>query len=209
MEPKNVSKRLLSRLPVYLNYLKSLPENTTDISATRIAGALGLGDVMVRKDLAKVSNGGRRKVGHDRENLIQDIEAFLDINSIIGTVIVGTGKLGQALLDYDGFEASGMSILAGFDIKPEKKRTDGKKRILHISRLKPFCASNDVQIGIIAVPAQQAQTVCDELVDCGVQGIWNFAPVHLTVPNYVTVQNENLAVSLASLRIQLKETAKH
>lgn len=209
MEPKNVSKRLLLRLPVYLNYLKSLPEHTTDISATRIAGALGLGDVMVRKDLAKVSNGGRRKVGHDREMLIQDIEDFLDINSIIGTVLVGTGKLGQALLDYDGFEASGMSILAGFDINPEKKRTNGKKRIFHVSRLKMFCASNDVRIGIIAVPAHQAQGVCDELVACGVRGIWNFAPVHLNVPGNVTVQNENLAVSLASLRVQLKETVKH
>lgn len=77
MEAKPISKKLLTRLPVYLQYLRSLPESVENVSATRIAGALGLGEVMVRKDLAKVSNSGRCRLGHMRDVLIRDIEGFL------------------------------------------------------------------------------------------------------------------------------------
>jgi len=80
MKNKQVSKRLLHRLPMYLEYLKAQPETVKNVSATRIADALKLGDVMVRKDLAKVSNGGRCRLGHLRDVLIRDIEAFLDVN---------------------------------------------------------------------------------------------------------------------------------
>lgn len=204
MELNKVSKKLLGRLPVYLDYLKSLPEDVANISATTMAKDLGLGDVQVRKDLAKISDGGRRKTGHPREKLIQDIESFLDLNSATCTIIVGAGKLGQALLDYGGFEASGLRVLAGFDIHPAVKRTDGGKPIYSMNRLESFCDSYDVRIGTIAVPAEHAQEVCDRLVACGIEAIWNFAPVHLTVPKHIVVQSENLAVSLAALRMQLK-----
>jgi len=204
MEMKKVSKRLLARLPVYLDYLKSLPESTIHISATALANALSLGDVMVRKDLAKVSHGGRRKTGYLREMLIRDIEEFLDFNSTTNAIIVGAGKLGQALMDYSGFETSGLRILAGFDAKPSAKRTAGGKPIYPMSRLEDFCSSFHVRIGIVTVPEDHAQAVCDKLVACGIQAVWNFSPVHLTVPEYVVVQSENLAVSLTSLRVQLK-----
>lgn len=205
MKSKMVSKALLSRLPVYLNYLRSLPDDTADISATKIAAALGLGDVMVRKDLAKVSSGGRKRIGHDKEDLIEHIEEFLDLNSITKTILVGTGKLGQALLNYGGFEASGMCVLAGFDWHHERKQANSKKDIFPMSDLEDYCREHHVKIGIITVPASEAQQICDRLVACGIQGIWNFAPVHLNVPDHVTVQNENLAVSLASLRMRMKE----
>ena len=104
MEPNKISKKLLKRLPLYLNHLKSMPEETRNISATALANALGLGDVQVRKDLAKVSHAGRRRTGRSKEQLIMDIENYLDLVTQTGTVIVGAGKLGQALLDYDGFE---------------------------------------------------------------------------------------------------------
>lgn len=204
MESKRVSKTLLSRLPMYLSHLKSLPENTANISATALAKALGLGDVLVHKDLAKVSSGGRRKTGYLRENLIRDIEDYLDINSTTATVIVGAGKLGRALLDYSGFENSGLELLAAFDIQPEAQKTQGGKPVYPMEKLESFCRDNAVRIGIITVPAEHAQTICDRLVGCGIRGIWNFAPVQLEVPEGVTVQSENLAVSLTALRMQLK-----
>ena len=109
MESKKISKAMLSRLPGYLDYLKSLPEDAgANISARAMAAALGLGDVLVRKDLARVSNGGRCKTGHQREVLIRDMERFLDYSHISRAVLVGAGKLGQALLCYGGFEAYGM-----------------------------------------------------------------------------------------------------
>jgi len=204
METKNVSKKLLKRLPVYLHYIRTLPEHTENISATRMAKDLGLGDVMVRKDLAKVSDGGRRKLGYIREDLIVDIEKFLDINSTTDAIVIGAGKLGQALLDYSGFEASGLHIVAGFDIYTPKKHTNGGKNIYPMTKLAQFCEDNRVSIAIITVPGESAQRVCDELVDCGIRAIWNFAPVHLNVPDRIVVQSENLAVSLTALRMQLK-----
>lgn len=208
MEAKKVSRKLLMRLPIYLDYIKSLPENTSNISSTKMANALGFGDVTVRKDLAKVSNGGRRKLGYVRENLIRDIEEYLDMNSSTDAIVVGAGKLGQALLDYLGFETSGLNVLAGFDAKPKKRRTSAGKPIYPMTRLESFCRSNPVKIGIITVPGDQAQTVCDQLVACGIQAIWSFAPVHLNVPEHVILQSENLAVSLTALRMQLKSREK-
>lgn len=204
METPIVSKKLLKRLPVYLHYIKTLPEHTENISATRMAKDLGLGDVMVRKDLAKVSNGGRRKLGYVREDLIVDIEKFLDFNSTTDAIVIGAGKLGQALLDYCGFEASGLHIVAGFDRHTTKKYTNGGKPIYPMAKLAQFCEDNQVAIAVITVPAESAQSVCDELIASGIRAIWNFAPVHLNVPEGIVVQSENLAVSLTALRMQLK-----
>ena len=205
MEPQKISKAMLGRLPGYLNYLKSLPEDShTNISATTMARALGLGDVQVRKDLAVVSGGGRRKTGHLRENLIRDIEDFLDYNNVTDAVLVGAGKLGQALLDYNGFEVFGLDVLAGFDAHPQFQKTAAGTPIYPMDQLEAFCASHRISVGIITVPAEHAQSVCDRLVTNGVQAIWNFAPVYLNVPAHIPVQNENLAISLIALRMRLK-----
>ena len=203
METVKISKKLLKRLPVYLAHLKSLPENT-NVSATSMAKALGLGEVQVRKDLAKVSEAGRRRTGRSREQLMQDIEKYLDFAVQTGTVIVGTGTLGRALLDYDGFEESGLNVMAGFDAQPWAEWSERGKPIYPMNRLEHFCRHYDVHIGVITVPAESAQRVCDTLVACGITAIWNFAPVHLRVPDHVIVQSENLAVSLTALRMQMK-----
>ena len=203
METVKISKKLLKRLPVYLAHLKSLPANS-NVSATSMAKALGLGDVQVRKDLAKVSAAGRRRTGRDRERLIEDIEEYLDFAAETGTIIIGAGKLGRALLDYTGFEESGLNVMAGFDVQPCADHSEIGKPIYPMSRLESFCRHYDVHIGIIAVPAESAQRVCDTLVACGITAIWNFAPVHLKVPEHVVVQSENLAVSLTALRMQMK-----
>lgn len=205
METKNVSRKLLKRLPIYLSYLKSLPEDVSCVSATAMAKALELGDVQVRKDLAKVCAAGKRRTGRSKEQLIQDLELFLDFTNEANTIVVGAGKLGQALMDYEGFENAGLNVMAGFDIDVSKKYTENGKPIYPINRLESFCEVYEVNIGIITVPAESAQRVCDCLVACGVGAIWNFAPVHLQVPDHIIVQSENLAVSLASLRVRSKK----
>ena len=205
MQAKTVSKKLLKRLPSYLNYLKSLPEDTSDVSATAMAKALELGDVQVRKDLAKVSAAGRRRTGRNRYQLMQDIEVYLNLAEETGTIVAGTGKLGRALLDYIGFEEAGFNLMAGFDSNPCAKLSEGGKPIYPIDRMAHFCRHHDVRIGIIAVPAESAQRVCDDMVSCGIRAIWNFAPVHLQVPESVIVQSQNLAVSLTALRVQMKD----
>lgn len=202
MEAKPISKKLLKRLPLYLDYLKSLPDEIQNISATTMAKDLELGEVQVRKDLACISKTGRQKVGRSKLQLIEDIEHHMNLAVKTGAVVVGIGNLGQALMEYNGFAEFGMNILAGFDIQPVGKCSKTGKPIYAMNRLRSFCQSNEVGVGVITVPAENAQDVCDRMVECGIKAIWNFAPTHLVVPDDVLVQNENLAVSLTVLRLQ-------
>jgi redox-sensing transcriptional repressor len=186
-----------------------MPEGSSPyISATALANALGMGEVQVRKDLAMVSDGGRPKVGYLREGLIDDIEQFLGYDNTTDAVLIGAGKLGQALLDYTGFEEYGVRILAAFDQCPAREQTDAGKPILSMNQLKDFCAAHKVRMGIITVPAAHAQGVCDQLIASGIRAIWNFAPTHLDVAPNIVVQNENMATSLAVLSMHLQAQRK-
>ena len=209
MERKEISKAVLKRLPGYLSYLKSLPEGTaTYISATALANALGMGEVQVRKDLAMVSVGGGPKIGYLRERLMEDFSQFLGYDNTTDAILVGAGKLGQALMGYSGFEEYGLNILAGFDAKPVAEQTEEGKPILPMEKMESFCAANKVLMGIITVPAEHAQTVCDQMIKSGIKAIWNFAPVHLEVPQGILVQTLNMATSLAVLSVHLQAQIK-
>ena len=209
MQQKKVSKSVLKRLPGYLDYLKSLSENgPVHISATALANALGMGEVQVRKDLAMVSDGGRPKIGYVRQALIDDIEQFLGYDNTTDAVLLGAGKLGQALLDYKGFEEYGLNILAAFDTAPKTEIAEGCKPIYHLDELEGFCRKHKVLMGIITVPGDYAQDVADRLVGCGIKAIWNFAPARLDVPANILVQQENMATSLAVLSMHLQAQMK-
>ena len=209
MENKKISKFVLKRLPGYLSYLKSLPEDApAHISATTLANALGMGQVQVRKDLAMVSDGGRPKIGYLREALIDDIEQFLGYDNTTDAVLIGAGKLGQALMGYQGFDDYGLNILAGFDAKPAVEKTEEGKPIYPMDKMEAFCAANQVLMGIITVPSEHAQSVCDQMIKSGIKAIWNFAPVHLDVPQGILVQNQNMATSLAVLSVHLQAQMK-
>ena len=204
----NISKHTLQRLPMYLSYIQGLPEDAPkNISAPTIAEALQLNDVQVRKDLASVSSSGKPKVGYNVKDLIAELEAFLGYNDIDNAVIVGAGSLGKALLNYSGFKAYGLNIIAAFDLCEEPTEFQGKT-VFPIAQLGSFCRKVNVHIGIITVPASSAQEICDLLVNSGIRAIWNFAPVHLVVPDGILVQNENMASSLALLSNHLREQMK-
>ena len=207
MATKEISRSTVKRLPTYLTYLKSLPaDGATHISATAMAAALGMGEVQVRKDLALVSDGGRPKIGYLRADLIRDLEDFLGYGNTNDAVLVGAGKLGQALLGYGGFAEYGLNIIAAFDSDEDRLGTDKSgKPILALHQLEDFCKGHSVRIGIITVPAANAQAVCDRLIAGGIEAIWNFAPKHLDVPEHILVQTENMAASLALLSKHLTE----
>lgn len=202
---KEISSQALRRLPTYLHLLKAIPEDgAANISATMIANELKLKDVQVRKDLALVSQGGRPRTGYDIRKLIADIEHCLGYDNTDSAVIVGAGNLGRALLSYGGFAEYGLNIIAAFDRKECTAGFGaGGKKVYSLEKLPGICSRMKINIGIITVEAGEAQNICDLLIGSGVSAIWNFAPVHLTVPDYVLVQNENLASSLAILSKQL------
>ncbi len=201
-----ISKATLSRIPTYLELLRNLPEERYEhISATAIARKLSLGEVQVRKDLASISGAGKPKLGYVTAELIENLESCLGCDNVTPAVLVGAGKLGKALLDYDEFEKFGIRIAAAFDSNDKVIDLNSKVRIQPINEFEEFCKANKIQLGIITVGSGSAQTVCDKMVSCGITGILNFAPCILDVPDGVIIKNENLALSLAHLKNQINK----
>lgn len=205
---KPISIQTLKRLPDYLHYLQTINhKEVTSISATTIANSLKLNEVQVRKDLAAVSMAsGKPRTGFNINELIKGIESRLGYDSKDEAVIVGVGKLGQALFPYRGFQTYGLNIIAGFDSNPSLYNvTIEGKLILPMEKFVNLCQRMKIYIGIITVPADQAQSVCDLMLAGGIIAIWNFAPVNLRVPNGVFVKNENMSASLAMISQFLTE----
>ena len=203
MKTTDVSRAALGRIPVYLRFLESLPQDTETVSATIIAKELGFGEVQVRKDLGAICGSGKPRIGYTVSDLKESLESLIDSRNG-KTVIVGAGKLGRALLDYGGFSDYGLDILAAFDTEVSQNNASGKP-ILPIDGLHDFCKENDVSIGVITVPAKAAQEVCDKLCQSGIKAIMSFAPCKLTAPEGVAIQYENMALSLAHLKTQIKQ----
>lgn len=205
---KPISIQTLKRLPDYLHYLQTINhKEVTSISATTIANSLKLNEVQVRKDLAAVSMAsGKPRTGFNINELIKGIESRLGYDSKDEAVIVGVGKLGQALFSYRCFQTYGFNIIAGFDSNPSLYNvTIEGKLILPMEKFVNLCQRMKIYIGIITVPADQAQSVCDLMLAGGIIAIWNFAPVNLRVPNGIFVKNENMSASLAMISQFLAE----
>lgn len=194
-----ISGRTLSRLPLYLSYLKSLEERPETITAAFIAKELGLNHVLVRKDLAFVGQGGRPRTGYITEDLIEDIERFMGYKEISKAVIVGSGKLSAGLLEYDGFREYGVEIVASFSNRRSECQNCGCIQVYPLEKMQELCGRLHVQIGIVAVPADEAQKAADVLAKSGIRVIWNLTPAHLSVPDWVLVQNDSIGASLAFL----------
>lgn len=202
------SKETVSRLPSYLRYLNELSANgVKNVSSTLIAERLNLNRISVRKDLASLSVvGGKPKTGFCVNDLIKDISTFLGYNSAKNAVLVGVGKLGSALLSYTGFSSYGLNIVASFDSNTDINLYYPKgKSVYHISRMQEIVKDMGVRIGIITVPAESAQTVCDLMIAAGIKAIWNFSPVNLIVPDNIALKHEDMAASLALLSQKLAD----
>lgn len=207
---KTVSIQTLQRLPVYLNYLRGLPDGDgANVSAKAIADALSLGEIQVRKDLASVSDGGRPKLGYPVAGLILDIQSFLGYDDVNDAILVGAGKLGRALMGYRGFDQYGLNIVAAFDTNPmAAHQEENGKPIFPMDKMQELVRRMKIRIGIITVPGDSAQEVCDAMVKCGILAVWNFAPAHLTAPPDILIQSENMAASLAVLSKHLRDAMK-
>jgi redox-sensing transcriptional repressor len=176
------------------------------VTADDIGAVVKVTPSQVRHDLSGC--GANRAPGecYDVKELTGLIEHALGYDDISNAVIVGAGQLGRALLSYSNYSDYGVDVIAAFDADESLVgREVGGRPILSIKRMSSLCRRMKVHIGIITVPALHAQEVCDKLIEGGIQAIWNFAPVHLKVPDNVIVKNEIIAVSLGELSRQLQE----
>lgn len=190
----------LQRLPIYLNYLKSLPADRIYVSSGLIAEALEMGEVLVRKDLAYTSAVGRPRVGYVREELVAALEDFLCCNGRRSAVIAGVGALGKAVLSYGGFANYGIDIVAAFDSDPEKIGKDvAGKPVYDIADAGKEVRRIKAELAVVCVPAQVAQKVSDLLIKSGVKAVLNFAPVLIKAPEGIVVRHIDVAANLAIL----------
>ena len=197
----------IRRLPLYLSFLRQLREQKVEVvSSTRIAEELGLTGIQVRKDLAMTGIVGRPKIGHSINELVSHIESFLGWDKPRPAFLVGVGHLGTALLGYKGFKQENLDIVASFDSDPEKiGKTILGRPTYPVSEFSQKAKEMNVQCAILTVPAQFAQATADMMVEAGIVGIWNFAPVQLFVPDSVIVENVSLSSSYAVLSQRLTQ----
>lgn len=197
----DIPRKTIYRLSIYLRCLARLRENSIGtVSSEALAKAAGVKPTQLRKDLAYFGTFGTRGLGYDVADLFKKISDELGTSRLQPVILVGVGNLGLALLSYRGFEKEGFEIIAAFDTAPERKRDkEIKQPILGVDEMTKFVGQNGVKMAILTVPAAVAQSVANTLVECGITGILNFAPIVLAVPEDVMVNNVNLAIELENL----------
>jgi redox-sensing transcriptional repressor len=196
-----IPRKTIYRLSLYLRCLARLKDNNIQtVSSETLAKVAGVKPTQLRKDLTYLGQFGTRGLGYAVAELSQMISDELGTSRLQPVVLVGVGHLGLALLSYRGFEKEGFEIVAAFDLDPKRRREkEISQPIMQMEALPEYVRQHHVKMAILTVPAAVAQEVTNLLVDCGVVGILNFAPIVLHVPEEVMVNNVNLAIELENL----------
>lgn len=192
---------VIRRLPKYYRYLSEFMKNDVDrISSKELSEKIGFTASQIRQDLNCFGDFGQQGYGYNVKDLYREISSILGLDQEYNTVIVGAGNIGQAIANYTDFDKLGFKLNAIFDVNP--KLTGLKIRdveIQDIDNLQQFLKYNQVNLGVICVPRESAQRVCDILIENGVKGIWNFAPVDLHAEEDIKIENVHLSDSLLTL----------
>ncbi len=201
MTDRRIPDATVARLPAYLQALVDAAEaGVRTISSDELAQAAGLNSAKVRKDLSFLGTYGTRGVGYHVAELTTEISGVLGLTDDRPVVIVGVGNLGRALASYDGFARRGFTIAALVDVDPALIGTDiAGHRVAAPDTLPAVVSDKGVGLAVLTTPAAVAQAVTDRIVDAGVTAILNFAPVHLDVPDTVTVRTVDLSTELQIL----------
>ncbi len=196
-----IPKKAIYRLSVYLRCLSRLRSNSIrTVSSEALATAAGVKPTQLRKDLTYFGQFGTRGLGYDVDQLSKMIADTLGTTSLQPVILVGVGNLGRALLSYRGFDQEGFEVLAAFDVEAmAKNKLPAPKPILPMEEMAAFIREHNVRMAILTVPAPAAQEVANVLVENGIVGILNFAPMVLSVPEEVQVNYVNLAIELENL----------
>lgn len=207
MKPMKISEAVVRRLPVYLQVLNDLHmRDVQTVSSQELGNRLDLNPAQIRKDLAYFGDFGRKGIGYDVTYLIEKIKQILKLDQPLNVALVGAGNLGRALCNYNMYLKDNMKITAVFDVHPSMIGTTiNGLTVLPMEKLKETIRERHIRIGIITVPAVEAQNVADRFVEAGVDGILNFAPTILRVQDQVRIHYANFTTQLMSLAYYLDE----
>ncbi|MTI81537.1 MAG: redox-sensing transcriptional repressor Rex [Firmicutes bacterium] len=205
MKALKIPEATVTRLSVYSRFLKQLDKKgVTTVSSGEIAEGVGVSPAQVRKDLAYFGEFGTRGVGYNVKDLIRYTVKILGLTEEWDMVLVGAGNMGSALVTYREFKDRGFNIMAVFDNDLTKiGKTIADLEVMPLDKMPEVVKEKNVRLGMIAVPSKAAQEVADKFAESGIQGILNFAPTTLNVPEGVEVRNVDLSVKLEILTFNL------
>lgn len=206
--PKNargISETVIRRMPVYHRYLKELIEDGVErVSSKELSGLTGFSASQIRQDLNNFGGFGQQGYGYNTKALKEQIDKILGIDKSYKSIVIGAGRLGQAIARYNGFRDSGFNVISLFDIKDNIADISGIK-VRKMEDLEKYIRDEGVDVAIITVPREVCQDVANKVIDAGVRGIWNFAPYDLKGPEGIVVENIRLNDSLLTLSYFMKE----
>lgn len=207
MKKNSIPEETIRRLSLYLRILMVLErEKIPVISSKRLVEHLPVTSAQARRDLAYFGSFGKRGVGYPVTELKSRISGILGLDREWPVVLVGAGRLGQALADYKGFRRFGFHVRAVFDNNPRKiGRKFGTVTVRPVSTMEDFIRKHHIRVAAVAVPASAAQETVDRLVSCGVTAVLNFAPRYLELPGHVHIKSVDMAMELESLVYHLKQ----
>jgi redox-sensing transcriptional repressor len=203
--PELIPDPAVRRLSLYLRQLEVLQRKVVDtVSSKQLGESLGLTDAQVRKDLAYCGQFGHPGIGYRVDELIGQVRRILGTDKTWNVMLIGAGNLGRALSAYRGFDAKGFRLVAVFDTDPTKVgHKQGEFVVKPMSEVAATVRDGNVRLAILAVPADAAQDVADLLVDTGIRGLLNFAPVSINLPRDVALTTVDVAVQLEQLSFQV------
>jgi redox-sensing transcriptional repressor len=206
-QTKVISKAVIKRLPRYRRYLGELKKRGVEkISSKDLSELIGYTASQIRQDLNNFGGFGQQGYGYSVENLYKEISNILGLNKEYKTVIVGYGRLGQAMASYIDKNEKQFRIAGIFDVSDKVVNEVFKNaQVYAFNDLKEFVIENDIEIAVITVPREKGQVVADTLVEAGITGIWNFSSVDLELPDNVCVENVHMSDSLHALAYYMKD----
>lgn len=201
MKKSKISTAVIRRLPRYYRYLTDLSQKGTErISSGALSSTMGITASQIRQDLSCFGEFGQQGYGYNVDNLCREIADILGITRARSAVLLGAGNLGRALMENFHFDRAGFALKAAFDVDPSiVHQTLAGVPVLDIAELEDYLGSHKTDVAVLTLPGRFAQNVTEQLVRCGVKGIWNFTNIELTVPEQTVVENVHFADSLLTL----------
>ena len=204
LEGKNISnialpEPTLRRLPWYLAYINLLnAKNIEYVSSTQISKDINVDASQIAKDLSFLNIKGKTRIGYEVKSLAKELEDFLGFKRVHNTFMMGVGSLGAALIQDSGLSQYGLRIVAGCDVNPLRIGTSiCGVPIFHVSELKMRQQELNAEIGVLAVPVENAQEATDVMINGGIKAIWNFTPFRIKAPENIVIQNTSIYAHLA------------
>jgi redox-sensing transcriptional repressor len=196
-----IPRIIIGRLPLYLRALARLKKDGHHYASSRELGKLlDISAAQIRKDLSHFGELGKRGKGYEIDFLISKLNQILKIESIWDMIVIGAGDLGSGLARYKGFSERGFRVAAIFDVDPQKiGKKIGNLIVKDILEMCDYVADNQIQIAVLAIPAENAQKVIDELVEVGITAILNYAPIYIKTPDGVQIEHIDPSVHLQKL----------